>query len=249
MVGKPVHMILNNVLYVPSMANRSGGSYLILMSVRLAVQAGYKFIFSKDSNLLEHDNGTKIDLTRSNGLIWLPNHFMPTRAVSVTRDLIHRRFGHLHEYGLLKLNKLGARGALGIAKLHGMELYPSCAIGKLRVADINRKSTRDNDPFEPFHTVALDIWGPMSTPDFKGNKWAVGAACYKTLSILCSLIKSKSEATSSWKGFIVTIKSLNFNVRRVRIDNDSVFLCAKFMQVCQDENMSWNKQCPTPTGS
>ncbi len=36
-VGKPVHMILSNVLYVPSLASRSGGSYLRLMSVRLAV--------------------------------------------------------------------------------------------------------------------------------------------------------------------------------------------------------------------
>ena len=50
-------------------------------------------------------------------------------------------------------------------------------------------------------------------------------------------MKSKSEASNSWKGFIVTVKSLNFNAKRVRIDNDSVFLCAKFMQVCQDERI------------
>ena len=89
-LGKPDHMILNNVLYVPSLANRSCGSYLRLMSVRLAVQAGYRFTFSKDSNLLEHDNVTKIDLTRSNGMTWLPNHFLPATTVLVTRDLIHR---------------------------------------------------------------------------------------------------------------------------------------------------------------
>ena len=159
-------------------------------------------------------------------------------------DLIHRRFGHFHEDGLLKLDKLGVRGALGFAKLPDMQLCPSCAIGKSRVADINRKSTRDNDPSESFHTVALDVWGPMSTPDPNGNRWALGASCYKTSSILCSLMKSKSEATDSWKGFIVTIKSLNFTVKRVRIDNDSVFLCAKFMQVCQDENIVVERTVP-----
>ena len=148
-----------------------------------------------------------------------PNHFMPTTTVSVTRDLIHRRFGHLHEDGLLKLDKLGVRGALGLAEPPGMGFCSSCAIGKSRVADINRKSTRDIDPSEPFHTVALDIWGPMSTPDLNGNRWALGAACYKTSSILGSLLKLKSESTSSWKGFIVTIKSLIFSVRRVSIDN------------------------------
>jgi len=169
---------------------------------------------------------------------------MPTAPVSVTRDLIHRRFGHLHEDGLLKLDKLGVRGALGFAKLPGMGVCPSYAIGKSRVDDINTKPTRDNDPPEPFHTVALDISGPMSTPGLNGNKWALGAACYKTSSILCSLMKSRSEATSSWKGFIVTINSLNFTARRVRIDNDSVFLCAKFMQVCQDESIVVKQTMP-----
>jgi len=190
-LGKPVHMNMINVLFVPSLASRSGGSYLNLMSVRLEVHAGYKFIFSRDSDLLEHDNVTKIDLTRSNGLTWLPNHFLPTSAVSITQDFIHRLFGYLHEDGLLKLNKLGVRGALGFAKLPDMQLCPSCAIGKSRVADINRKSTRDNDPLEPFHTAALDIWGPMSATDLNGNRWALGAACYKTSSVLCPLMKSK----------------------------------------------------------
>ncbi len=83
------------------------------MSVRLAVNAGNKFIFSKKSDILEHNDGTKIDLVRSGGLSWLPNHFTPTAALSVSRDLIHRRFGHLHEDGLVKLDMLGVRVASG----------------------------------------------------------------------------------------------------------------------------------------
>jgi hypothetical protein len=75
----------------------------------------------------------------------------------------------------------------------------------------------------------------MSTPDISGNRWALGAACYKTSStILFSITKCMSKATNSWQGFIVTIKSLDFSIKRVQIDNDSVFLSAQFMQVCQD---------------
>ena len=88
----------------------------------------------------------------------------------------------------------------------------------------------------------------MSTPDLNGNRWVLGATFYKTSSILCSLMKSKSESSSSWKGFIVTIKFLNFIVRRVRIENDSVFLCAKFMQVCQDENIVVERTVPYSHG-
>jgi hypothetical protein len=157
--------LIISVFYVPSLANRSDGNYLRLMSVRLADKTGYGFIFSNDSDLLEHDNDTQFDLVRSRGLSWLPNHFLPTTAISATRVLIHRRFGHLHEYELLKLDKLGVRGACGFAKLLGMQFCPSCAIGKLRVVDINRKSTRDSDPSsDPFYTVALDIWDQCPCP-------------------------------------------------------------------------------------
>jgi hypothetical protein len=214
------------------------------MIVRLAVNAGYRFIFSKDSDLLEHNDGIKIDLIRSGGLTWLPIHFSPTPAASVTRDLIHCRFGHLHEDGLVKLDKLGVRGASGFSKLLGIQLCPSYAIVKSKVADINRKSTRESDPSSPFHTVALDIWGPMPTPDLTGHRWAQGAACYKTSTTLCSLIKSKTEAASCWKGFIIMIKALNFNIRRVRIDNDSVFLIAQFTQLCQDEQIIVERTVP-----
>ncbi len=87
------------------------------MSVRLAAHEGYIFILSRDSHFLEHDNGTKIDLIRSGGLTWLPNHFLLTATISVTRDLIHRRFGHLRKDGLIKLDKQGIPGALGFSKM------------------------------------------------------------------------------------------------------------------------------------
>jgi hypothetical protein len=95
-----------------------------------------------------------------------------------------------------------------------MQFCPSCAIEKSKIADINRKSTRDSDPSDPFHTVALDMWGPMSTPDLNGNRWALDASCYTTSSILYSLMKSKSDVNNSWKGFIITIKSLDFTIKR-----------------------------------
>jgi hypothetical protein len=194
--GKHVQINLKDVLYVPNLSKRSGGSYLRLMSVRLTINEGYKLIFSKNSDILEHNDGIMIDLVRSGGLSWLPNHFNPTAARSVSRDLIHRHFGHLHEDGIIKLDRLGVRGASGFRKLHGSQFCPCCAIGKSRVVDINRESTHPSDTVDPLDTVAIDIWGPMSTLDLNGNRWALGAACYKTGTILCSLMTSKTEAAS-----------------------------------------------------
>ena len=54
--------------------------------------------------------------------------------------------------------------------LTSLACYFECAVGKSKVHDINRKSTRDRDPLSPFHTLAIGIWEPMSTPDIVGNK-------------------------------------------------------------------------------
>ena len=49
--GEQVPMNLKDVIYVPSLSKRSEGSYLRFMSVRLAVNAGFKLIFSKNSEM------------------------------------------------------------------------------------------------------------------------------------------------------------------------------------------------------
>jgi len=103
----------------------------------------------------------------------------------ILRDLIHFRCGHLHEDGILKLDKLGADGMLGFRLLTPLSFYAECANGKSSLAKINRSSTRDKDPPTPFHTVALDTRGPMSTEYFKGNKWFLGGVCYKTSTAIC----------------------------------------------------------------
>ena len=92
--------------------------------------------------------------------------------------------------------------------------------------------------------MALDIWGLMSSPDINGNKWVLGAACYKTATILCALMKSKSDAPAAWKGFIETIKSMDFVPRRIRIDNGSFFLGSVFTQLCDNNSITIERTVP-----
>ncbi len=72
----------------------------------------------------------------------------------------------------------------------------------------------------------------------------LGAACYKTSTTMCSLMKSKTEAAKCWKGFLITIKTLDFTIKRIRIDNDSVFFSAQFSQLCQDEQIIVERTLP-----
>jgi hypothetical protein len=153
----------------------------------------------------------------------------------ISRDLIRRRLGHLHEDGLLKLDKLGVDGVWGFSLLPPLSFSAECAIGKSKVSSIERSSTRDRDPPSPFHTMAFDIWGPMSTKDIWGNKLFSGGVCYKTSIIIGKVMKHKSDATFTWTSMISIVKYQGYNISRVRIDNDTVFLCKEFTLFCEAE--------------
>jgi hypothetical protein len=165
--GRCVKINLENVLYVPGLATKSNGHYQRLMSVNLATQKGCRFSFAKHVDFLLTANGTVIRLARHNGLVWLSDYeasnnpktpISPEQVAaaavasvsSLSRDLIHRRCGHLHEEGLLKLDKLEIDGIWGFSLLPKATFCPDCAVAKSRVRDISKKSTRDKDPPHPF---------------------------------------------------------------------------------------------------
>jgi len=162
----PVTITLKEVLYVPGLKDRSKGLYLRLLSVRKANRAGCHCTFSKDEDVLNLLTGSPVTVIRRCGLIWLPN-FQETAAVmassTITRDLIRCRCGHLHESGLEKLGKHGVDGIWGYSLLPPVSFCTHCAIAKSKVPKVNIDSTRENVPPSPFHSIALDIWGPMST--------------------------------------------------------------------------------------
>ena len=246
--GEPVAFTLLDVLYVPDLAQRSNGNYLRLLSVRLAVAAGFCCNFTGARDYLSHSSGLTLDLVRHQGLTWLPvsarNHVHSAAVAPASRDLIHRRCGHLHEAGLLKLDSLGVPGVLGFSKLSPMSFCPDCATAKSTVAAINRRSTRDRDPPHPFHSLALDIWGPVSTPDLSGNRYVLGAVCYTTSAIVGVLLKHKSDAPSAWTEILASIVSLGHKPCRIRIDNDTVLLSASFTAICRSSDITIERTVP-----
>jgi len=243
----PVTITSKEVLYVPDLKERSKRSYLRLLSVRKATQGGCHCTFSKDEDLLDLLIGPPVLLVRFGGLVWLPNFQAPTAAPAsptITRDLIHRRCGHLHEAGLEKLDRLNIDGVWGYSRLPPFSFCTHCAIAKSKVARVIRESTRDRNPPTPFHTVALDIWGTMSTADIGGNKWFLGGVCYKTSSVIGNVVKHKSDAPSTWRTMIASVKSFGHSIKRVRIDNDTVFLSKDFTTACAAEGISVERIVP-----
>jgi hypothetical protein len=125
--GKHDAITLKDVLFIPSLEERSKGAYLRLMSVRRATQAGYHCNFSRDVDNLVLPSGPPVRLVRSRGLTLLMNFTNSASALPatsiVTRDLIHCRSGHLHEDGLFKLDKLSVDRVWGFSLLPPLSFY------------------------------------------------------------------------------------------------------------------------------
>jgi len=133
--------------------------------------------------------------------MWLPNFQEPTAVLAlsptITRDFIHRRCGHLLEVGLEKLDKLDIDGIWGYSLLPPFSFYTHCAIAKSKAAKVNKESTRGKVPSSPFHTIALDIWGPMSTEYGGGNRWFLRGVCFKTFTVIGNVMRRKFDAPST----------------------------------------------------
>jgi hypothetical protein len=140
--------------------NQTDRTCLRLLSVCLTVDNGLEFTFIATGDFVSHPSGLiTVDFVRHNDLTWLNASFsalaLLTATSSLTRDLIHRCRGHLHESDLLKVDSLS---------IHGFPVFPSSSLClfaliavKSTVAIINRPSTLDRDLFHSVHTLALDI--------------------------------------------------------------------------------------------
>ena len=65
----------------------------------------------------------------------------------------------------------------------------------------------------------------MSTEYIGGNRWFLGGVSYTTSSIIGNVMKHKSDATSTLKSMISSVKSLGYTISRVLIANDTALLC------------------------
>ena len=265
--GTPRKLVMHDVLYAPELSHRSGHAFHRIFSVRQANELGCSVTFRPKNDLLVSGNGHEYFLIRRDGLTWLPVadpdrlddpcHRTPpmptddndtddagttaTPAHAPSAAILHRRCCHLNEADIQKLIRMGC---LGKPRLIGSTFCRSCAMAKSRVANINHQSTRESDPPSPFHTVAMDIWGPMSTPAIGGFRYVIGLTDFKTNCMLAELVHRKSSAPDVLLTFLQYIRSVGHKVHTLRIDNDTVFLSETFQNICRNENITIQRTAP-----
>jgi hypothetical protein len=91
--------------------------------------------------------------------------------VSSSKHLMHLRLGHLGNSAMDQLQ----RSARVDLKFHSDDMLPfceTCTIFKSMVLDIPRSSDTP-DPAICFHTVGVDLNGPMSVPSLGGALYSI----------------------------------------------------------------------------
>ena len=242
-----------NVYYTPDLIHRSLGSFCRIFSVRKAIDKSCHFHFGPSGSTLTLPSGDTIDLVSRNGLFWLPatvnSSFssIPAAAaagVPLSKALVHRRTCHLGNDGINKLVSLRIPGIPTKGMSDHLDFCHCCVMGKSTVADINRVSCRDHDPSVCFHSVAIDLWGPIQQQAVGGYHYVLGAICFLSNYHLAELLKSKSDAPTAWRRMLLRIRAMGYEVVTARVDNDSVLLGASFLAVCDEFGVSLDRTAP-----
>jgi len=253
--GNMVPVTVHDVYYVPQLAQRAGHAYHRLLSVEQAAARGHRFYFDGRTAMIElAGSGTRLPLHREDGLPWLrvappqgesSSSAHPAKTLNTsTKDLHHRRLGHLGESCMDRLLKTDASRTLGYTARSRLSFCEACTMAKSRVHNINRDSARGRDPKHPFHTMALDLWGPMSTATIGGNHWSFGGACFKTGFLLHDLLRTKADVPRVWRRFLAEVRAMGHSVRVVRVDNDSVLLSSEFRAICEEHGIAIQRTAP-----
>ena len=130
-------------------------------------------------------------MIRSNGLVWL--HTVKASALhhdsallnkQTDFDIIHKRYAHVCEETIRNMSALGIKGIPKDYSRGMSHFCKSCAVSKSTTTDINRGSTRNRDLESCFHTLAIDIWGPISCPSIGNFSYVLGAVCFKSAFIM-----------------------------------------------------------------
>jgi hypothetical protein len=109
------------------------------------------------------------------------------------------------------------------------------------VSRVSRLSDRNVDYFE---ALGLEFCGPMNVPSSVGRRYSLCAVDFRSRLMLHDVVRSKDEAPASFRRMLTTIRSLEHTFRRLRMDDDTVFLCAAFRNLLNEYNIAVEVTAP-----
>lgn len=193
-----------------------------LLSVTKIIKVGKDVIFSKDKAVIKDKNGFSMDcyLQRNLFIARFKNVCEAKCMMVETKDVWHKRLGHLNRKGLKQL-KLP----------YSEEICDSCMKGKATRLPFKRYTgKRSRRIGELLHT---DIGGPIKTPTKEGERFYLTITDDFSHFCVVYLLKTKGEAKQYVIDFIEQLEANGNRVSRIRSDNGGEFSSKDFNTFCQ----------------
>jgi hypothetical protein len=117
-----------------------------------------------------------------------------------------------------------------------LEFCETCYVCKSHVRRISREPADRN--VGVFEVVGFDFCGLMNIQSLGRRRYNLCAVDFRSRFMLHDTVRSTDEAPASFRRMLSTIRSLGHTVRRLRVDNDTVFLGAPFRNLLDEFNIT-----------
>ncbi|KMQ86103.1 retrovirus-related pol polyprotein from transposon tnt 1-94 [Lasius niger] len=254
---------VKDVIYVPGLAAN-------LLSVAKLTEKGLVVVFSgnecriflKDAYRAEGEavaTGSKCDgVFKLDAETLMPRKILQHREISdrtnlksrteefamltvhESKDLWHKRLGHINEQGMTQLMKKTEK----YKKFSDSTLSPceSCILGKHARKPFPISERRASKKLELLHS---DLCGPMSIPSIGGARYLLTLIDDHSRMIFGYFIKSKDQVLSTFKDFKVMIENQSEEkIKCIRTDNGREYVNKDYTNFLTQNGIRHELSCP-----
>lgn len=222
---------ISNVLYVPDLDQN-------LLSVGQLLKKGFKLLFEEDYCLIKDASGRDLFKVQMRGKTFSLDPVQEEQVAYLTKEdvaeLWHKRLGHYHYPGLLKIQKSEMVKHMPEFEVNSTDCR-ACQYGKQSRLPFPKSNWRATRKLQLIHT---DVGGPLKTPSLKGSRYYVIFIDDLTRMCWIYFLKFKSEVERIfWKFKAKVENESGCKIQILRSDNGKEYTSSQFNLYCEEEGI------------
>ncbi|KAL4379963.1 hypothetical protein GQ457_02G041430 [Hibiscus cannabinus] len=229
---------ISDVLYVPGIDQN-------LLSVGQLVENGFKVKFMEKTCVIENATGQKMFEVEMKGRSFSLNPMQEEQSTFLAKEstimMWHKRLGHYHHQGIVKMKSKSM--ALDLPEFDDRIMTcKACQFGKQNRKSFPKTTWRTTCKLQLIHT---DISGPQRTPSLAGNRYY--AAFIDDFTRMCWIffLKFKSEIAGAFWKFKRMVENQSGNhIQILWSDNGKEYTSDNFNAFCEEAGIEHQLTAP-----
>ena len=254
--GKDYNLTLTDVLYIPN-------NIQSLLSLGRWDKAGGSYHGEQGKLRMNANNGDIVATgTRLNNNLYRLNNFVPQptavtpkstyKSIShstfnateptPTREIWHRRFGHLGNSSIQLLHDKGMVNGLNIDLSSPIFDCEACVQAKQHVTPFPKASVEIRT--KPGEITHMDLWGKYPVQSIHGNQYFHSFLDDSTRLPRITFLKLKDDAITAVKNHVAYLKARGLHPNAFRCDEGSEFVNDELIRWLQEQGIELQKTAP-----